>query len=115
MSQKTLPWLRRHREWREMTGEEAAHQLCRRLEELERIRKVAAQLLARDQLNRDFFARGCPEPLSDATSEDRLRELFDAYRRVRQLPPRKKPSRRPAAKVAEALPLFFHANEKARR
>ena len=43
------------------SGEELAAHLAFQLERLEAMRRSAARLMARDQLGRDFFARGIPE------------------------------------------------------
>jgi segregation and condensation protein A len=43
------------------SGEELAAHLAFQLERLQAMRDVAARLMARDRLGRDFFARGIPE------------------------------------------------------
>lgn len=68
------------------SGEELAAHLAFQLERLEAMRDVAARLMARDQLGRDFFARGIPE---DVTRIRRVRysasllDLMQAYARTR--------------------------------
>ncbi|MEM9010820.1 MAG: ScpA family protein [Pseudomonadota bacterium] len=47
------------------TGEELAAHLAFQLQRLEAMRRVAAQLMARDQLNRDFFPRGMSETVTE--------------------------------------------------
>lgn len=42
----------------ELSGEQLAAQLAHQLARLEAMRRAAAELMARDQLGRDFFARG---------------------------------------------------------
>lgn len=66
----------------EPSAEEMAARLAHQLRRLEAMRDVAAQLMARDQMGRDVFARGAPErvkvtktPLYDLT----LYELLKAY------------------------------------
>ena len=46
------------------SGEELAAHLAFQLERLEAMRRSAARLMARDQLGRDFFARGISEDIS---------------------------------------------------
>ncbi len=63
----------------------AAH-LAFQLERLAAMRDVAARLMARDQLGRDFFARGLPEDvtrLRRVTYSVTLIDLMRAYARVR--------------------------------
>lgn len=68
------------------TGEELAAHLAFQLERLEAMREAAARLMARDQLGRDFFARGLTE---DVTRVRRthytatLLDLMQAYARIR--------------------------------
>ncbi|WP_112321460.1 segregation and condensation protein A [Oceanibium sediminis] len=68
------------------SGEELAAHLAFQLERLEAMRRVAAQLMGRDQLRRDFFPRGEVQGVShlkkvryDAT----LLDLMQAYARVK--------------------------------
>lgn len=71
----------------EPDGEELAAQLAFRLKRLEAMREAAANLVNRNRLNRDFFARGMPESMK---IEKRLQfdaNLFDlltAYANRRQ-------------------------------
>ncbi len=68
------------------SGEELAAHLAFQLERLEAMRTVAAKLMARDQLGRDFFARGLPEPVTRSrkvTYTATLIELMQAYARTR--------------------------------
>ncbi len=68
------------------SGEELAAHLAFQLERLEAMRDVAARLMARDQLGRDFFPRGLTE---DVTRVRRvsyaatLLDLMQAYARIR--------------------------------
>ena len=68
------------------TGEELAAHLAFQLQRLEAMRDVAAKLMARDRLGRDFFARGLTE---DVTSSRRitytatLLDLMQGYARLR--------------------------------
>ncbi|HUF55431.1 MAG TPA: ScpA family protein [Thermohalobaculum sp.] len=70
----------------EASAEELAAHLAFQLERLEAMRKVAAELMARDRLGRDVFARGAPEA---RTVERRTRwtatlpELLGAYAAIR--------------------------------
>ena len=68
------------------SAEDLAAHLAFQLERLQAMRDVAARLMARDQLGRDFFPRGLPEGISlhrkvsyDAT----LLDLMRAYARIR--------------------------------
>ena len=68
------------------SAEDLAAHLAFQLERLSAMREAAARLMARDQLGRDFFARGLPEGISlqrkvsyDAT----LLDLMRAYARIR--------------------------------
>ncbi|MFZ5750311.1 MAG: segregation and condensation protein A [Pseudomonadota bacterium] len=68
------------------SGEDLAAHLAFQLERLEAMRNASAQLMARDQKGRDFFARGIPE---DVTRHRRvvysatLLDLMQAYARIR--------------------------------
>jgi segregation and condensation protein A len=70
----------------EPSGAELAAHLAFQLERLEAMRGAAAQLMARDQLGRDMFARGLPE---DVTHQRTIRytasllDLMQAYARIR--------------------------------
>ena len=68
------------------SAEDLAAHLAFQLERLQAMREAAARLMGRDQLGRDFFARGLPEGVSlhrkvsyDAT----LLDLMRAYARIR--------------------------------
>ena len=67
-------------------GDELAAQLAFQLERLQAMRQMAAKLMARDQLGRDFFVRGIPE---DVTRVRRINytatllDLMQGYARIR--------------------------------
>ena len=68
------------------SGEELAAHLAFQLERLEAMRKCAARLMARDQLGRDFFARGIPEDVTRVrrvTYTATLLDLMQGYARIR--------------------------------
>ena len=68
------------------TGEELAAHLAFQLERLQAMRDVAAKLMARDQLGRDFFARGFEEKVEKIKRinyEASLLDLIQAYARIR--------------------------------
>ncbi|MEM7508529.1 MAG: ScpA family protein [Pseudomonadota bacterium] len=68
------------------SGEELAARLAFQLERLEAMRQASAQLMARDQLGRDFFARGMTETVTvkrETTWTATLADLLKAYSRVR--------------------------------
>ena len=68
------------------SGEELAAHLAFQLERLEAMRKVAAELMGRDQKGRDFFARGETEAISENRSthwQAGLSDLLRAYARVK--------------------------------
>ena len=68
------------------SAEDLAAHLAFQLERLSAMRDVAARLMARDQLGRDFFARGQPEAatLRRAVRYDAsLLDLMRAYARIR--------------------------------
>ena len=70
----------------EPTGEDLAARLAFQLERLEAMRKASAQLMARDQLGRDFFARGMTETVTVKRETEwtaSLADLLKAYSRVR--------------------------------
>ena len=70
----------------EMSGEEMAARLAFQLERLEAMRRVAAQLMGRDQLGRDFFKRGMTETVTvrrQTTWAVSLSDLLKAYASVR--------------------------------
>lgn len=68
------------------SGEELAAHLAFQLERLEAMRRVSAKLMARDQLGRDFFARGIPEDVTtkrNITYKASILDLMQAYARIR--------------------------------
>src|SRR5210317_1627241 len=68
------------------SGEELAAHLAFQLERLQAMRDAAAQLMARDQLGRDFFARGLPETVERVKHVKytaNLLDLMQAYSRIR--------------------------------
>lgn len=68
------------------SGEELAAHLAFQLERLQAMREAAAKLMARDQLGRDFFARGIPEDvtrLRTITYTATLLDLMQGYARIR--------------------------------
>jgi len=68
------------------SGEELAAHLAFQLERLQAMREAAAQLMARDQLGRDFFARGMTSDVSRVrriTYTATLLDLMQGYARVR--------------------------------
>jgi segregation and condensation protein A len=70
----------------EPSGEELAAHLAFQLERLEAMRNVAARLMGRDQLGRDFFARGLTEDVARVrrvTYTASLLDLMQGYARIR--------------------------------
>ncbi|MCI2398745.1 ScpA family protein [Aliiroseovarius subalbicans] len=68
------------------SGEELAAHLAFQLERLQAMRDGAAKLMARDQLGRDFFARGIPEDVTRVrrvTYTATLLDLMQGYARIR--------------------------------
>lgn len=68
------------------SGEELAAHLAFQLERLQAMRDSAAKLMARDQMGRDFFARGLPEDVTRirrVTYTATLLDLMQAYARTR--------------------------------
>ncbi|MCU0901383.1 MAG: segregation/condensation protein A [Cypionkella sp.] len=68
------------------SAEDLAAHLAYQLERLAAMREAAARLMARDQLGRDFFARGAPETVAHTravTYEATLLDLMRAYARIR--------------------------------
>lgn len=68
------------------SGEELAAHLAFQLERLEAMRRSAARLMARDQLGRDFFARGIPEDFSVKKKIEykaSVLDLMQAYARLK--------------------------------
>lgn len=68
------------------SGEELAAHLAFQLERLEAMRRSAAKLMARDQLGRDFFARGITQEVTSKktiTYKASVLDLMQAYARLR--------------------------------
>jgi segregation and condensation protein A len=68
------------------SGEELAAHLAFQLERLQAMREAAAKLMARDQLGRDFFARGIPESVTRVKRVSytaTLLDLMQGYARLR--------------------------------
>jgi segregation and condensation protein A len=68
------------------SGEELAAHLAFQLERLEAMRNAAARLMARDQLGRDFFARGITEDVQRVRRVKytaTLLDLMQGYARIR--------------------------------
>ena len=68
------------------SGEELAAHLAFQLERLQAMREHAAKLMARDQMGRDFFARGVPEDVQrvkKVTYSATLLDLMQGYARIR--------------------------------
>lgn len=68
------------------SGEELAAHLAFQLERLQAMREAAARLMARDQMGRDFFARGVPEDVMRVrrvSYSATLLDLMQAYARIR--------------------------------
>jgi segregation and condensation protein A len=68
------------------SGEELAAHLAFQLERLQAMRDVAARLMGRDQLGRDFFVRGIPEDVARTRRVSytaTLMDLMQAYARIR--------------------------------
>lgn len=68
------------------SAEDLAAHLAFQLERLQAMREAAARLMARDQLGRDFFARGLPEGMSlhrRIVYDASLIDLMRAYARIR--------------------------------
>ena len=68
------------------SGEELAAHLAFQLERLSAMRESAAKLMARDQLSRDFFARGITEDVArvcTVTYTATLLDLMQGYARIR--------------------------------
>ena len=68
------------------SGEELAAHLAFQLERLAAMRDVAARLMARGRLGRDFFARGIPEGVArvrKVTYTATLLDLMQGYARIR--------------------------------
>ena len=68
------------------SGEDLAAHLAFQLERLQAMREVAARLMARDRLGKDFFARGIPEDVERVRRVKytaTLMDLMQAYARIR--------------------------------
>ncbi len=68
------------------TGAELAAHLAFQLERLQAMRQMAAKLMARDQLGRDFFPRGIPEDVTRVRTVHytaTLLDLMQGYARIR--------------------------------
>ncbi len=68
------------------SAEDLAAHLAFQLERLSAMREAAARLMGRDQLGRDFFARGVPEDVTHhkvVTYTATLLDLMRAYARIR--------------------------------
>jgi segregation and condensation protein A len=68
------------------SAEDLAAHLAFQLERLQAMRDAAARLMARDQLGRDFFARGVPEDMTHhrkVTYTATLLDLMRAYAQIR--------------------------------
>ncbi len=68
------------------SGEELAAHLAFQLQRLQAMRDVAARLMARDRLGRDFFARGVPEDMQrirQVKYTASLLDLMQGYARTR--------------------------------
>lgn len=68
------------------SAEDLAAHLAFQLERLQAMRDAAARLMGRDQLGRDFFARGLPEDVTHhrkVTYSATLLDLLRAYARIR--------------------------------
>jgi segregation and condensation protein A len=59
------------------SAEDMALALAYRLRRLEAFRDVATGLMERPQLNRDFFARGAPEPIAEIKQPEWTATLYD--------------------------------------
>ena len=78
----------------EVPAEELAARLAFRLQRLQAMRDAAAQLMARNRLGRDVFARGAPEPVIVETQTEYADNLFEiftetilvSYKKYRNLP-----------------------------
>ncbi|HEY0213620.1 MAG TPA: ScpA family protein [Paenirhodobacter sp.] len=68
------------------SAEDLAAHLAFQLERLQAMREAAASLMARDQLGRDFFARGDPQGIArvrETNYDLSLMDLMQAYARLR--------------------------------
>jgi segregation and condensation protein A len=88
--------------------EELAFRLQQRLRRLDAMRDAGARLMARDRIDRDVFARGCPEGLATDRKtlwQASLYDLLGAYGRVnaRTAPVLHQVSRRPVMTLEAAM------------
>jgi segregation and condensation protein A len=88
--------------------EELAFRLQQRLRRLDAMRDAGARLMARDRIDRDVFARGCPEGLATDKKtlwQASLYDLLGAYGRVnaRTAPVLHQVSRRPVMTLEAAM------------
>jgi len=67
------------------SAEEMAQRLAFRLMRLDAMREAAARLMARNQLDRDVFARGAPDPIKTVSETVTTVELFDVLRAYAEL------------------------------
>ncbi len=95
------------------SGEELAAHLAFQLERLEAMRESSAKLMARDQLGRDFFARGITEDVQRVrrvTYTATLLDLMQGYARIRT-----KDEFRPYVMDREAVMTLEQALERMRK
>ena len=95
------------------SGEELAAHLAFQLQRLEAMRESAAKLMARDQLGRDFFARGITEDVQRVrrvTYTATLLDLMQGYARIRT-----KDDFRPFVMDREAVMTLEQALERMRK
>ena len=90
------------------SAEDMANALALRLKRLEAIRTVAEQMFARQQLGRDFFARGLPEPIAHIKRPVWTATLYDllsaySHQRQKNALSRVKLAKRAVWSLAEAL------------
>ena len=89
------------------SAEDMALALAYRLRRLEAFRDVATRLMGRPQLNRDVFARGLPEPITDIKQPEWTATLYDllssyAVQRQRSVLSRVRFKKREVWSLAEA-------------
>jgi segregation and condensation protein A len=97
-----------HTEQADPSPEELAFRLQQRLRRLDAMRDVGARLMARDRIDRDVFARGCPEGLKSdrhVAWQASLYDLLDAFARVnaRTAPVLHQVARRPVMTLEAAM------------
>ena len=97
-----------HAEREDPSPEELAFRLQQRLRRLDAMREAGARLMARDRIDRDVFARGCPEGLATDKKilwQASLFDLLGAYGRVnaRTAPVLHQVSRRPVMTLEAAM------------